>query len=254
MRIVEACLSLLGLLLLWWGVSAISDPLVLPPPDAVFYALVTEIGTGELWTHLGATLFRVVMAFGLAWMVGVVIGVSLGRIQLLDRWFWSWVTTFLNLPALVVIVVCYLALGMTETAAILAVTINKAPLIAVNVRDGVRQFDPKYDEFASNYGLSFSQKVRSIWIPQLEPFLFTALRTGLSLTWKVILVVELIGRSSGVGFQIHLYFQLFEVDVILAYALSFIVVMQLIEWLCVRPLEKYVQRWRSDGQLAQLQV
>ena len=93
------------------------------------------------------------------------------------------------------------------------------------------------------------QKLRLVWIPQLEPFLFTALRTGLSLTWKIILVVELLGRSSGIGFQIHLYFQLFEVDMILAYALSFMMVMQLIEWLAVRPLEQHVQRWRKDGQL-----
>ena len=97
---------------------------------------------------------------------------------------------------------------------------------------------------------SWIQRVRLIWIPQLEPFLFTALRTGLSLTWKIILVVELLGRSSGIGFQVHLYFQLFEVDMILAYALSFMIAMQLIEWVAVRPLEQRVQQWRKDDQLA----
>ena len=86
------------------------------------------------------------------------IGALLGRSDALDQWFWPWVNTFLNMPALVVIVICYLALGMTELAAVLAVVVNKTPLIAVNVRDGVRQFEPRYDEFASIYRLSWIQK------------------------------------------------------------------------------------------------
>ena len=241
--------SLVTLLIVWGLSSALLQTDVFPGPLVVFSSLAREALSGELWVHLSATLGRVLAAFGLAWIVGVFFGVLLGRSDALDRWFWPWVNVFLNMPALVVIVICYLGLGMTELAAVLAVVINKAPLIAVNVRDGVRQFESRYEEFAQVYELSWVQKLKLVWIPQLEPFLFTALRTGLSLTWKIILVVELLGRSSGIGFQIHLYFQLFEVDMILAYALSFMMVMQLIEWVAVRPLEQHVQRWRKDGQL-----
>ncbi|MAW26274.1 MAG: ABC transporter permease [Gammaproteobacteria bacterium] len=243
-------ISLVLLVITWLVASHFAQSDAFPGPAAVGEKMIQEGLSGELWTHLGATFARVFVAFGCAWACGLVVGALLGRSEALDQWFWPWVNTFLNMPALVVIVICYLGLGMTELAAILAVVVNKAPLIVVNVRDGVRQFESRYEEFASIYRLSWIQKVRLIWIPQLEPFLFTALRTGLSLTWKIILVVELLGRSSGVGFQIHLYFQLFEVDMILAYALSFMIAMQLIEWTMVRPLERHVQRWRKDGQLA----
>ena len=200
---------------------------------------------GSLGRHIWKGRRRV----WLAWAVGIGIGAALGRSDRLDRWFWPWLNTFLNLPALVIIVICYLGLGMSELAAVLAVVINKAPLIATNVRDGVRQFETRYDEFASIYRLSWTQKVRLIWLPQLEPFLFTALRTGLSLT------ARLSWWSSYWPFfryrvQIHLYFQLFEVDMILAYALSFMIAMQLIDLVVVRPLENRVQKWRKDGQLA----
>ena len=245
----SAAASLVAFLVFWGLSSELFQTDVFPGPLVVFASLGREAISGDLWVHLSATFGRVLAAFGLAWITGVFIGVILGRSDLLDRWFWPWVNIFLNMPALVVIVICYLGLGMTELAAVLAVVINKAPLIAVNVRDGVRQFESRYEEFARVYELSWAQKLRLVWIPQLEPFLFTALRTGLSLTWKIILVVELLGRSSGIGFQIHLYFQLFEVDMILAYALSFMMVMQLIEWVAVRPIERHVQRWRKDGQL-----
>ena len=66
----------------------------------------------------------------------------------------------------------------------------------------------------------------------------------LALIWKILLVTELLGRSSGVGFQIGLYFQLFDVAGILAYALAFVIVIQLIEWTLLQPLEAHVTRWR----------
>ena len=59
-----------------------------------------------------------------------------------------------------------------------------------------------------------------------------------------MLVVEFLGRSDGIGFKIHLYFQLFDVGMLLAYALSFIVVMLAIEGLLVRPWEAQATRWR----------
>ena len=65
--------------------------------------------------------------------------------------------------------------------------------------------------------------------------MFAAARSGLALIWKIVLVVELLGRSNGVGFQIEIYFQLFDVTMILAYTLAFILVVQTIEWAALQP-------------------
>ena len=77
-----------------------------------------------------------------------------------------------------------------------------------------------------------------------RPFFLAAARTGLSLVWKIVLVVELFGRSNGVGFQLNTYFQLFDVAMILAYALAFCIVIQLIEFGILQPLAARVNRWR----------
>jgi NitT/TauT family transport system permease protein len=66
----------------------------------------------------------------------------------------------------------------------------------------------------------------------------------LALIWKIVLVVELLGRSNGVGFQIQIYFQLFDVTMILAYTLAFILVAQAIEWVVLQPLESWATRWQ----------
>jgi NitT/TauT family transport system permease protein len=85
--------------------------------------------------------------------------------------------------------------------------------------------------------------VHVIW-PQLHPFVMGATRSGLALIWKIILVVELLGRSNGMGYQLHLFFQLFDVASILAYTIAFVAVIQMIELLILKPLDKKSMRWR----------
>lgn len=62
----------------------------------------------------------------------------------------------------------------------------------------------------------------------------------MALIWKVVLVTELLGRTDGVGFQIKVYFQLFDVTE----SLAFVLVVQLIEWVLLQPLERRAMRWR----------
>ena len=86
--------------------------------------------------------------------------------------------------------------------------------------------------------------LRHIVLPQLAPFLVAATRSGLALIWKIVLVVELLGRSNGVGFQLHLFFQLFDIASILAYTLAFVLVIQVLEYGLLQPLERRINRWR----------
>jgi NitT/TauT family transport system permease protein len=69
-------------------------------------------------------------------------------------------------------------------------------------------------------------------------------RSGLALIWKIVLVAELLGRSDGIGFQLNLFFQLFDVAGILAYAFAFIIVVQILEIGVLQPIERRVNRWR----------
>ena len=86
--------------------------------------------------------------------------------------------------------------------------------------------------------------LRHVVLPQLTPYVFAAARSGLALIWKIVLVVELLGRSSGIGFKLHLFFQLFDVASIFAYTIAFVLVVQLIELALFQPLEKRLIRWR----------
>ncbi len=239
-------LSIAGLLLLWTAAAFLTDDAqILPQPWDLVPRFRRELVSGELPYHLGATLFRVAWAFVLAMALGSVIGLTMGRSPRVNRWLDPWLVIFLNLPALVLIVLCYLWIGLTEAAAITAVTLNKIPNVATILREGGRALDPDLDAMAQVYRMPWTARMRHVILPQLAPFIAAAARSGLSLIWKIVLVVEFLGRSSGIGFQIHLYFQLFDVAMVLVYALSFVCVMLLVEWLILQPWERRTRRWRS---------
>lgn len=207
-------------------------------------ALLDEARSGALALNLAATLARVAAAFVIAMGLGSAIGLVMGRSRLANRLGDPWLIVLLNLPALVIIVLAYIWAGLTETAAVAAVALNKLPIATVTVREGARSLDTALDEMAEVFGMRLCVRIRHIMLPQLAPYLAAAARSGLSLVWKIVLIVELLGRPNGVGFEIGVAFQLFDVTRILAYALAFVAVMLAVETLLVQPLERHIARWR----------
>jgi len=184
------------------------------------------------------------IAFVVAMIAGSVIGIVLGRNKLANWLFDSWIVLGLNMPALVTAILCYIYLGLNTWALILAVAINKVPLVAVTMREGAAAIEPELIQVGRAFRLSATQMMRKVFLPQLYPYFMASWRTGLALVWKIVLVFELFGFSNGVGFVLQLHFQKAEVAKLLAYAIGFIVVVMIIEALITRPLERRATRWR----------
>ncbi|HUI22155.1 MAG TPA: ABC transporter permease subunit [Methylocella sp.] len=240
-------IPLVLLLLLWQVGSRVSSSAALPSPLAVLSVMVSEARSGALFLNLAITLARVTAAFALAMALGTVLGVAMGRNMTINRLFDPLLIVLLNVPALVIIVLAYIWVGLNEAAAIGAVALNKLPNTAVTLREGTRALDKSLDEMARVFRLPFGAKLHHVVLPQLVPYLVAATRSGLSLVWKIVLIVELLGRSNGIGFEIGIAFQLFDVARLLAYALPFVGLMLAIETFLVQPFEHHISRWRLHG-------
>jgi len=240
----QRTVSFCALVLLWELGSLAANPRKLPSPQIVAGVLAEGIADGSLPYHVGITLARVAASFALAMLIGIAVGIAMGRRPRLDRFFDGWLVLFLNIPALVTIVLCYVWFGLVESAAIAAVALNKIPNVIVTLREGARALNRDYLEMAEVFRLGQAKTLRHIVLPELYPFIVAAARSGLALIWKIVLVVEAFGRSSGVGFQINTDFNNFDVASILAYTVAFVVVIQLIELTVLRPLERRANQWR----------
>jgi len=242
--IAERAASLLVLLAAWEGAAWFAHSRLFPGPGTVLATLADETMHGDLLYHLGATLARVAVAFALAMTIGSAIGIAMARSRALDALLDSWVVLFLNLPALVLAVLLYVWLGLTEAAAIGAVTLSKLPTVIVTLREGARALDADLAAMAKSFRLSAWRTLRHVTLPQLSPFFVIASRTGLALIWKIVLVVELLGRPDGIGYAIQMFFQLFDIKRLIAYSLAFVAVVLVIEWGILQPFERRLTRWR----------
>ena len=244
MALLARLASLVVLLVLWQAVSAYADVRTLPSPAAVLSFLIREGATGDLAANIGVTLARVGISFVIAMSLGCLLGIALGRSRLADRLLDTPLLVILNTPALVITVLAYVWLGLSETAAITAVALNKLPNVAVIMREGARGLDPALQEMAQSYRFDRRTWIAHVLVPQLQPFAVAAARSGISLAWKIVLVVELLGRPNGVGFAINYYFSLFDVTAVIGYSVAFMAVMLGIDTLVLQPLDTHVRRWR----------
>lgn len=237
-------LSLAALLALWTLVAWLTQSPLLPNPMDVGEAILVDTRSGELPYQMACTLARVLAAFVIAFTLGVAAGYAMGRWRTVDRYADPWLVVLLNLPALVIIIFAYIWIGLNETAAIVAVALNKLPNVIVVTREGARSLDPNLDEMARAFCFSWQSKLRNVILPQLAPYLAAVSRSGLAIIWKIVLVVELLGRPNGVGFVLGSSFSLFDMTRIMSYAISFVALMLAIETFVVQPLERRTNRWR----------
>ncbi len=236
--------AIAAFLLLWQVAAALLQDEILPSPLLVLDTLIATLASGEMAEHMGMTLLRVFAAFVIALGVGSLIGILMGRSRRLNAALDGLLVLGLNLPALVVIFLCYIWFGLTEIAAVLAVAINKIPNTAVTLREGARAIDDELMQVAKVFRLSPAQTLFKVFLPQLYPYLLAAARSGLALVWKIVLVVELLGRSDGVGFMLGTYFQYFDIASILAYSVAFAAIIMSIELILLDRIDRRLARWR----------
>ncbi|TLP38324.1 ABC transporter permease [Arcobacter arenosus] len=237
-------LSICAFIIIWQALSIVLASQVFPSSVDIGIKLFEHLVEGELLDDLKITLIRVVITFFITMIIGVFIGIIMGISKKIDDVFDFLLVLGLNIPALVVIVICYIWFGLTDFAALLAVIINKVPIVIVNIREGTRAIETKYMDLAKVYKVPKKQVFFKVFLPQIYPYMMASARLSLSLIWKIVLVVELLGRSDGIGFKISMFFQFFDITSILAYSLAFIFIVMFIEMAILKPLENKMLEWK----------
>lgn len=239
-----AASSLLLVALGWHFAATLAQNGLLPGPAPTIEALVDEARSGELATHLAATMARTAASFLICLSLGGALGFAMGSLRVVDGVARPLLVAFMNAPALVVIMLLYVWFGLTEAALLLAVGANKIPAMAMTIREGALALDRDYRELAAAYRLPAMTRLRDVILPQLFPYLLAASRSGLSLIWKIVLVAELLGRSNGVGFKLGVAFQMFDAPVLFAYSLAFVACALAIEFVLFARFDQINARWR----------
>lgn len=228
----------------WQLLAASSSSVLIPDLGEVWTALRTIVSDGGAFGELAVTVERVVLGFALAFVVAIAAGIAMGRNDLVRAFLEPAVLLGLTIPGLVWALLCVIWFGVGLASPVLAIALSAAPALVLNVVQGVRAVDPGLIEMAHVFGFSRRTRLQRLWLPALAPFLLSGARLGLSLSWKVIVLVEMFGMSSGVGYQLNQAFSAQDVASVLAWTLLFAVAMFVLEYGGLRTLERRVTRWR----------
>lgn len=237
-------MSYASILIAWIVAAAVLPAAFMPGPLETLRFIVREYERGVLVMHLWATAQRVLIAFGIGIVIGVMTGAAMGLSGRVDRLLQAWLIAGLTIPRIILFVMAYLLLGLTDASAIAALVITIIPTIVVQVREGTRAVDEKLIQMARAYGRPPSAIWRHVVLPQLMPYIIGTARSSLSLAWKMVVLAELLGRTNGVGYQVSFYFQMFDMVGIIGYGVTMMVILGFIDLVLLGALQRRAFRWR----------
>lgn len=236
--------SVLAMLFIWWLMTLFFPPSLIPHPVATLSEVASIVSTGQFFSEMGATLRRVGVGFALAMLISIPLGIIMGTVKSLENFFEPPVILGLTMPGLVWAVLAIMFFGLNETSAYAAVSITVFPMLAISLWQGTKSIDKDLIDMSTAFHASPWSKVVDVILPQLLSHILAAIRYGLGLAWKVVVVVEMFGFSNGVGYQVVRGFNTFSMKAVLAWAITFLVVMIFIEFGLIGWLENRVTRWR----------
>ncbi len=247
-NIALRAMSVVALVAVWQIASFFLSPTVLPGPWRVAAAMVDNLRLVKTYIDIGATIYRVFTGVIIAVAGGLVTGLIMGLSRRGEQFLDSWVLIGLTIPAVVYGIVGILWFGLNSTAAIIAIALTAMPAVALNIWQGVKAIDMSLVHMARAFRFPPLTIMRTVIIPQVLPYLLASFRYALGIGWKTATIVELVGLSTGVGYQLNYWFGLFNMTQVLAWTLTFTLVLILFEFLIFKPIELYVTRWRADVQ------
>lgn len=236
--------GVLALVFVWWILSLIFPATLVPRPMETFGEVAAIVTTGDFFYEMGATLRRVLVGFGIAMVVAIPLGIVMGTLRSLESFFEPPVILGLTMPGLIWAVLMIMFFGLTETSAYAAVAITICPMLAISIWQGTKSIEKDLIDMSTAFHASPWSKILDVIVPQLISHILAAIRYGLGLAWKVVVVVEMFGFSNGVGYQVVRGFNIFSMKAVLAWAITFLVVMIIIEFGFIGWLERAVTAWR----------
>lgn len=209
--------SVILVLIAWELIAiAINDPLFLPRLSTVFVTLWSLAENGQLVSDIQASLSRALGGFAIAIVLGVPLGIMMGRFR---RWddFWGLLISFSNpIPKIALVPLFMLWLGIGEMSKVAVVAAGAFFPALINTYNGVRGVNPILVWRAQTLGASQAEILHKVILPAALPSIFVGARLAMALAWVILVAAEMVAARSGLGFRILYGQQMFETDVVFA--------------------------------------
>ena len=201
-RVVPSLGVLATVVAVWWVVVTATQSAIFPTPWQVITGACELAQDGSLWEHIGASLFRVGVGFGLAALLAVPLGLWMGWVGGAYRMFNPIFQMLRPISPIAWIPLAILWFGVGDLSPIFLIFISSVFPMIVQTTSGVHTIERRYLRAAANFGVSRTVLFRRVVIPAVLPEIIVGMRIGIGVAWLVVVAAEMIALRSGLGYLI----------------------------------------------------
>ena len=229
---------------LWDFGHQIYGDLILPSPKDTFIAMSSILQDSSMQNEIMITLKRALSGFGLAILIGSILGLLAGLFITASIMSRPIVTILFGMPPIAWIVLAMIWFGMGDTTVIFTVFIASFPIVFVGALQGTRTLEGDLKEMADSFHLSFKMKLFDLYFPHIFSYIFPAWIGALGMAWKIVVMAELLSANDGIGSALAIARSQLDTPVALALVVIMIAILLLIEYIILEPIKREVESWR----------
>src|SRR5215216_4351944 len=240
-------ISPIGLLLLWQLLlmAGVGDRRFIPAPTDIALSFWKLAVSGELWLHVGVTLYRVMLGFVIGAVPAIVVGLLMAMFKPVRIFFDPLIATLFPIPKIALMPLLLLALGFGDASKIALVAIAVFFPVTVNTYTGAANIEKIYWDVAKNYGASQTVLFTRVVFFGALPMIFAGLRIALAVSFIVLVASEFVASKTGIGYLIWNSWELLQVDVMFVGIVT-IGILGLITSVVFQEIERLVIPWKAE--------
>jgi len=215
---------------------------ILPPPALVLNTLADLTLSGDIFTNLGVSLWRIGIGIAIGCSLGLALGTVMGLSQAADDYISPLFRALAQIPSLGWVPILILIFGLDEIVKYLIIAKACFVPTTIAMAEGIRNIPRSYKEVATVLGLGRRATIRKLIVPAALPTIFGGLRLAFSHAWIALIVVEMLAAQEGVGYMMVWGRTLFQTDIVIA-GMIVIGVIGLAMDSGLRRLERRLRRW-----------
>jgi NitT/TauT family transport system permease protein len=202
LRLLPPLAVMAAVIAVWWAVVARTDSAIFPTPLQVVAGALELARDGTLWEHIGASLMRVGIGFGLAVLVAVPLGLWMGWVGGAYNTLNPIFQMLRPISPIAWIPLAILWFGVGDVSPIFLIFLASVFPMIVQTTAGVHTIERRYLRAAANFGVTRSVLFRRVVIPAVLPQIIVGMRIGIGVAWLVVVAAEMIALRSGLGYLI----------------------------------------------------
>ncbi|MFB3047763.1 MAG: ABC transporter permease [Nitrosopumilaceae archaeon] len=235
------------ILVIIWQAIATADiwpNTIFPSPLEVAEDLAYGVVDGSLFFGIGTSMIRLMIGLAIAIAGGVVLGIFMARIEIVNQTIGSLVLGLQSIPSIAWVPLAILWFGLTDAGIIFVTAIGAIFAVTINTYTGVKNIDPNYIAAARNMGAKGSQLVTAVLLPAAFPYMISGFKQGWAFAWRGVIGAELLFSFLGLGFLLNVGRQLTDVSQVIAIMLVIMGIGVLVDGFVFKKIENKVMfRW-----------